>query len=332
MDLLEENMHKNLHKKGLELRDVVPLAFHHTKPRIRRATPAPWKEKPAIINLHGLFGSHIMFHSLNRPLMKTFETDIYNVDLRNHGNSPRAQPYDYLTLSKDIIQFIRDNIYREQPGRPIYLIGFSLGGKVALLSSLSRQINVKKCISIDLPPYELDKVDDMFMQNFELLEKIVKREIKVRRSCPSWKTDILTMFRELPVNKCNPNGNNVALYFANGFLTYKPNNQSSSGLENDYLQYAVPLEYMPDIIAEIKKWPSATSLNPMMYHTKSQLPTLFMKGLHSSFIKNDYSLLKTQYPQSSVLEFDCGHTILMDYPKESTEAIIKFLSNNKRVQ
>ncbi|KAL3237744.1 putative hydrolase RNJ42_00731 [Nakaseomyces bracarensis] len=317
--------------KGLEVRDIVSLAFHHVKPRIHRAHPPPWKEKPAIINLHGLFGSHIMYHSLNRLMVQKFETDIYSLDLRNHGNSPRAAPYDYVTLTNDVIQFVRNNIYNETPGRPLYLTGFSLGGRVALLATLSRLLNVQKCISIDLPPYTIPELDKHFTGNCDLVNRIANREIKIERGSDNWKDNVLAMFKELPVND-STSGQNLALYFANGFLSVKANHDKSLSSRDDYIDYATPVHWMPDLAEEVKRWPERKELNPMMYRYQSEVPTLFMKGLQSEFIKRDYSLLKEHFPNSEVKEFNCGHNILMDFPKESFDTIIEFFSRKQHKQ
>lgn len=313
--------------KGLEVRDVVSLAFHHVKPRLLRVHPPPWRDKPAIINLHGLFGSHIMYHSLNRIMVEKFKTDIYSLDLRNHGNSPRAAPYDYLTMTNDILQFVRDNIYNETPGRPLYFVGFSLGGRLSLLSTLSRQLNVKKCISIDLPPYSIPKLDDHFTENTDLIKKIASREIKIERGTSDWKSKVLTLFKEAPINN-SPSGQNLALYFANGFISVKANNDRSLPSRDQYIDYSIPVQFMPHLEEEVKRWPERKELNPLMFRYKSEVPTLFMKGLKSEFIKKDYSLLKENFPRSTVKEFNCGHNILMDCPKESTETIIDFLSKS----
>lgn len=311
--------------KGLEVRDVVSLAFHHVKPRLQRAHHPGWRDKPAIINLHGLFGSHMMYHSLNRVMVQKFETDIYSLDLRNHGNSPRSAPYDYLTLTNDVIQFVRNNIYNETPGRPLYFLGFSLGGRVSLLSTLSRQLNVKKCISIDLPPYSIPRLDDHFTENTNLVNEIADRKIKIERGSDNWKERVLKLFKELPVNM-TPSGQNLALYFANGFLSVKANADKSLPSRDKYIDYSTPVHYMPDLVEEITRWPEKKELNPMMFSYNTEVPTLFMKGLKSEFIKSDYSLLKEHFPNSEVKEFNCGHNILMDCPKESFDTIIEFLS------
>lgn len=56
-----------------------------------------------------------------------------------------------------------------------------MGGKIALLTTLYKNINIRKCISIDLPPYETPELDPMILQNYDLIMRIIRRDVKILR-------------------------------------------------------------------------------------------------------------------------------------------------------
>lgn len=182
-------MSRVAHNKALPYKRIVDLSFHRTRLPSDVSSLIKFEQRPAIINIHGLLGSHVMFHSLNKLLSRKLDADIFSVDVRNHGISPKAIPYDYTTLTNDLIYFIETHIGLE---RPIYLLGFSMGGKIALLTTLYKNINIRKCISIDLPPYETPELDPMILQNYDLIMRIIRRDVKILRGSPSWQKKFLS--------------------------------------------------------------------------------------------------------------------------------------------
>ncbi|GAV55840.1 hypothetical protein ZYGR_0AZ00110 [Zygosaccharomyces rouxii] len=317
-------MKQFLHQGKLPFKSVVDLAFHH-QPAPNSVANAV-NSRPAVINLHGIFGSNKLFRSFNKPLAQALNTDVYALDLRNHGKSPFAQPFNYLTFTKDVIHFIKKHIGHE---RPVQLIGFSLGGKVALLATLCSEINVSKCITIDSPPYEIDTVDSVILQNYDLITKIITREIKIRKCSAGWKTKLLKMFQSLPANA--ENKGDPSLYFANGFYSVKENNKPPTADQKDpYLEYYLPLEEFPNLIPEILAWPdlSGNGNSEGLFNSSTDSPALFMKALKSEAIKNDYELLKKSFPRAVVKEFDSGHNITVEKPQESLQCMIDFLKDN----
>lgn len=314
-------MKRFLHTGRIPLKSVVDLAFHHQ--------PAPnvvsgaTNSRPAVINIHGLFGSNKLFRPFNKPLAQALGTDVYSLDLRNHGDSPFALPYDYVTCTKDVAHFIKNHIGTK---RPVQVIGFSLGGKIALLAALCSQINASKCISIDLPPYETPTLDPVTIQNYDLIIKILKREIKIEKGSKNWKNKLLKLFQSLPANA--ENKGDPSLYFANGFYSVRANGKPPTSDQHDpYIDHYLPLLDFPDFIQEIKKWPDLlgddNAEGLLKYST--DVPVLLMKGKTSCFIKDDPSLLKKSFPNSQIREFDSGHNLTVEKPQESLQCMIDFL-------
>lgn len=319
-------MKRFLHSKALPRKSVVDLAFNHVKPSYE-VSNIHLQSRPAIVNIHGIFGSRNMFRSISKQLADKLDMDVYSVDLRNHGESPWAVPYDFITLSKDVIQFIKRRIGAE---RPVNLLGFSIGGKIALLTTLCEQVNIKKCISIDLPPYETPKLDPVVIENYGLIMKIINREIKIEKGSPNWKQVLLGYFKALPANMVN-NGD-PSLYFANGFFCVKKNGEPldphkpHKGNDDQFIDYYLPLEQFPDILDSVKRWPDLHGQENKdgSLQTSTDRSVLFMRALQSEFIKDDYSLLKKSFPNAQVREFNTGHNMTVEQPKETFKCIVDY--------
>lgn len=319
-------MKRFLHYKALPRKSVVDLAFNHVRPSYEVGN-IRLQSRPAIVNIHGIFGSRNMFRSMSKQLADKLDMDVYSVDLRNNGESPWAVPYDFMTLSKDVIHFIQGNIGAE---RPVNLLGFSIGGKIALLTTLCEQVNIKRCISIDLPPYVTPKLDSVVTQNYALIMKIINREIKIEKGSPNWKQVLLGYFKALPANMVN-NGD-PSLYFANGFYCVKENNQPfdplkpHEGDDDKFIDYYLPLKQFPDILDTVKRWPDlhGKENEDGTFQTSTDRSVLFMRAMQSEFIKDDYSLLKKSFPNAMVREFNTGHNMTVEQPKETLKCIVDY--------
>lgn len=87
-----------------------------------------------LLLLHGITENR---HSFD-PLLPLLEPhfDIVAVDLRGHGESPAAQPYDLPTLADDVIA-VSEQVW---PGAAPWVIGHSLGGIVASVLRTSHPV------------------------------------------------------------------------------------------------------------------------------------------------------------------------------------------------
>ena len=59
---------------------------------------------PALIILHGLFGSARNWSTVARRLSKSFH--VIALDLRNHGESPWTEPMSYTEMAGDVAEFV----------------------------------------------------------------------------------------------------------------------------------------------------------------------------------------------------------------------------------
>ena len=79
---------------------------------------------PALIILHGLYGSSDNWVTIARDLADTFT--VYLPDQRNHGQSPHNDRHDYGSMTGDLLE-LADDLRLEK----FFLAGHSMGGKTA---------------------------------------------------------------------------------------------------------------------------------------------------------------------------------------------------------
>lgn len=89
-----------------------------------------------VIFLHGLFGSKNNFKSIASHIARTTGHPCFGVDLRNHGDSPHASfsenEIPAIEMARDLALFLTNIVKVNLEKREIFLVGHSLGGRVAL--------------------------------------------------------------------------------------------------------------------------------------------------------------------------------------------------------
>ncbi|CCE65271.1 hypothetical protein TPHA_0K01380 [Tetrapisispora phaffii CBS 4417] len=301
-------------KQKLPVKDIVKLSFAKVSPT-SNVNSSNNETTQAFVNIHGLLGNRLIFNSISKTLANTFNADVYSIDLRNHGQSERAFPYDNLTLSNDVCSFVEKHIGLK---KPVNLIGFSAGGKVAMLTALNKNLkfNLNKMIIIDISPNYTDELVQILIDNYNLIMQILNKEILIEKNSKNWKQKVTKLFND--IKSSDPS---TSLYFSSGFTHYAKNNEVDH--ENNYIEYNIPLESMPGIVQSAKDWPILTQ-NPNLNETSS-VPTCFFKALKSPIMTNDYTSIKNVFPNLSVVEFNCCHNLFLDAPKECLDYIIKYV-------
>lgn len=99
----------------------------------------------AIILIHGLFGSLENLGMIAKALKEHYR--VISVDVRNHGQSFHKNNMTYSELSQDII-----NVMDELNISSAYILGHSMGGKIAMQLAINYPDRVKKLIVADIAP------------------------------------------------------------------------------------------------------------------------------------------------------------------------------------
>jgi len=101
---------------------------------------------PPVVILNGLFGSSDNWQTFARELASS-RFRVLTVDLRNHGQSPHSPVFDFLSMAEDVAELIRSNCKE-----PVFLIGHSLGGKIAMQLALTYPGLLRGIAVIDIAP------------------------------------------------------------------------------------------------------------------------------------------------------------------------------------
>lgn len=112
---------------------------------------------PPVVLIHGLFGSLDNLGVLARDLRQ--HRNVLQIDLRNHGHSPRSDSMDYVAMAQDL----RETLDANQINKAV-IIGHSMGGKVAMAFSALAPEYIDALIIIDMAPvtYTVRRHDAIF--------------------------------------------------------------------------------------------------------------------------------------------------------------------------
>ncbi len=100
-------------------------------------------EGPALIILHGLFGSSDNWQTLGKKYAEDFT--VYLVDQRNHGHSARSEEFSYELMAADLLELMDDENIQSAN-----LLGHSMGGKTVMTFVQLHPEKVDKLIVADI--------------------------------------------------------------------------------------------------------------------------------------------------------------------------------------
>ncbi|MBE0655212.1 MAG: alpha/beta fold hydrolase [Bacteroidales bacterium] len=102
-------------------------------------------EGPALIILHGLYGSSDNWVGIARELADHFE--VFVPDQRNHGASPHTKEHSYDLLKNDLLEFMEQHSIEKAT-----LLGHSMGGKTAMYFAKDYPLKIDHLIVVDISP------------------------------------------------------------------------------------------------------------------------------------------------------------------------------------
>lgn len=110
-----------------------------------------------IVLVHGLFGSLDNLGILARDLVTDY--DIIQVDMRNHGLSPRSPEMNYPAMAQDLLDTLDDRQIEKAT-----FIGHSMGGKAVMALTALAPERVERLVAIDIAPvdYHVRRHDEIF--------------------------------------------------------------------------------------------------------------------------------------------------------------------------
>lgn len=134
--------------------------------------------------VHGFLGSSRNWQSTARELGTQFR--VHALDLRNHGESPHTDDYNYDAMAGDIVAWMdARNMDRA------FLLGHSMGGKLMMKVACEHPNRVEKLIVVDIAPKVYPKSHDKELESMlaidtSTLESRKKADEALTEGVPNW--------------------------------------------------------------------------------------------------------------------------------------------------
>lgn len=272
-------------------------------------------EEPVIF-VHGIFGTKKTYAADSKLIADYTHKPVYTVDIRNHGHSAHAMPFDYHTLAQDVKQFCDDNGIAK-----VNLVGYSLGAKIAMLTALKHPELVKSAVIIDNAPVRQPQIE-LYMKQYVKSMLHVLEKAQIRNDDKDWKNKASDAMK-----KFLPNGvirKNLLVNLVNK----KPDGFNSPVVDfNDGLiQFLNPVRQMEEAaVKEVVDWPVESTQG-----LQFQGPMKFIRGLKSPFITQDgLSKINEHFPNNDFTNVNSNHDILDQRPHEYVKIISDFFNDHR---
>lgn len=240
-----------------------------------------------LLILHGLFGSSDNWLTIAKQLAEKYH--VFIIDLRNHGQSPHSEEWNYTVMAKDIEDFCVHHQLQD-----VFIAGHSMGGKTVMKMAELFPQRIKKMMVIDIAPRYYPVHHHLILS---ALKSINFEEIKTRKEA-----------EELLQKSISDFGTRQFL------------------LKNIYwiTDNKLAWRFNLDVIA--KNIEIVGEATPNHVSNICLIETLFIKGEKSDYIKlEDEVFIEQQYPNSKVITIpNAGHWVHAENPLAMLESMFTF--------
>ncbi|MEO9482942.1 MAG: alpha/beta fold hydrolase [Ekhidna sp.] len=240
-----------------------------------------------LIIMHGVFGSSDNWQTLGKVFAENFK--VYLVDLRNHGNSPHSDEFDYDVMVEDVVELMEDEGISQA-----HILGHSMGGKVAMHLATQHADLVDKLMVVDIAP---KYYAPHHQQIFEGFHSVDLEKLQNRKEADDQMAQV------------------IANFGVRQFIL-KNLNRKQDGTFNWKLNLEV-------IEAAIEKVGEGIEGAVGFDGT-----ALFIAGGKSDYlVSQDHELIRSLFPNAEIVTVDgAGHWVHAEKPRELGELVIEFLS------
>jgi esterase len=240
----------------------------------------------AVVLLHGMLGSSDNWHYISQRLAEKFQ--VFNLDQRNHGQSPHSDEMDYPLMAADVNRFF---IARGIESAAV--IGHSMGGKTAMQFALQFPERVERLVVADMAPRAYAPAHDHIFQALLALDLPSFQTRQQIEDALAHEIPNLVLRRFLLKN--------LGRDSAGGFI-WKTHVQ---GIAENYARLREPL----DVARSFGK------------------STLFLRGEKSDYINDgDKAMILALFPAAQIQTIaGAGHWLHADQPEEFLRLVVDFL-------
>jgi esterase len=241
--------------------------------------------QPLII-LHGLFGSSDNWLTQAKLLSPNYK--IYTVDLRNHGQSPHDDAFDYASMVEDLKAFVE-----EQNIKDAIVIGHSMGGKAAMNFALAHPKLLSKLIVVDIAPRPYN------LEHYVIADGLAAISIDTLSSRNEADEALAKHVPEADVRQ---------------FLLKNLQRKSEGGFS-----WKINLPVIREKLSNIGV--------DLQYTGVFEKPTLFIRGKRSNYVRDgDWAHITEVFPNSKLETMDTGHWVQAEKPQEFVEIVTGWLN------
>lgn len=253
---------------------------------------------PALVILHGLYGSSDNWISIARKLEERFT--VYIPDLRNHGKSPHTSTHTYQDMVEDLNKFFIDHHLKKAT-----LLGHSMGGKLAMMFAAEYPELVTGLIVADIAPKNYNSENKPFKTVLQhelilgLMEELNLVAVSSRKEIDYFLSEKLqdSTLRQFLIKNIHRN--------KEGYFEWKINVA--------VLKHALNL-----ITSEVdSEW--FADRQPILNY-----PVTFIRGLNSDYISDQaFIAIKEIYPEARLIDIpDAGHWLHAEQPQKFIDAVL----------
>jgi len=258
----------------------------------------PKTDLAPLLIVHGLFGSARNWGVIAKRLSN--ERQVISVDMRNHGESPRADTQSYADMAQDLAEVMEAQGAAETP---MHVMGHSMGGKASMLLALMRPELIKSLTVADISPVKYDH------DNTHLVEKMQALDLsRVEKRSDADKL-LADQIPEAGVR---------------AFLLQSLNVKEKSWLLN--------LDVLGAEMPKIVGWPDLSSIPNI--HESFTGPTLFLSGGNSDYVTREHRpAIKALFPAAKFAAIpETGHWLHAEKPREFEGALGVWMERCEKIE
>ncbi|MFT4264376.1 MAG: alpha/beta fold hydrolase [Nocardioides sp.] len=268
-------------------------------PALHTTTLGDGGQAGPVVFLHGLFGQGRNWHTLGKRLAAEGHP-VTLVDLPNHGRSPWTEHVDYVEMADAVAETLG-------AGRPVTLVGHSMGGKVAMVLALRHPRLVARLVVADMSPVDYPVEEDETTGG-------VLRYARILRDVP---LDALGSRAEVE-DALRPE---VPDDTVRAFLLQNLHRTDAAG--GTGFRWAANVRVLAAEGAALASWPADRLAGLPAYEG----PVLWIAGGRSSYVRAEYDeAMRRWFPHvRKVTMKDTGHWVHSERPAVFAEILERFL-------